>query len=165
MSLGRTYKLNSGYEIPAVGLGTWVRCFQLTSYCATNSFMRNSFPNPTKSRRQLNTLCAVVIVTLMLQHATKMRMRSEMAGRSRACRARRSLWVDQLLQVHSRLCMAANTYSFIFQITSKLWNTHHHPDHVEEGLNQTLKDLQTDYLDLYLVGYLKSKTNKLESFY
>lgn len=25
MSLGRTFKLNSGYEIPAVGLGTWVR--------------------------------------------------------------------------------------------------------------------------------------------
>jgi L-glyceraldehyde reductase len=24
MSLGRTFKLNSGYEIPAVGLGTWV---------------------------------------------------------------------------------------------------------------------------------------------
>jgi L-glyceraldehyde reductase len=33
-----------------------------------------------------------------------------------------------------------------------LWNTHHHPDNVEEGLNQTLKDLQTDYLDLYLVS-------------
>lgn len=24
MSLGRTFKLNSGYEIPAIGLGTWV---------------------------------------------------------------------------------------------------------------------------------------------
>jgi hypothetical protein len=24
MSLGRTFKLNSDYEIPAVGLGTWV---------------------------------------------------------------------------------------------------------------------------------------------
>lgn len=29
MSLGRTFKLNSGYEIPAVGLGTWV-CFFLS---------------------------------------------------------------------------------------------------------------------------------------
>ena len=91
MSLGRTYKLNTGYEMPAVGLGTWVRCFQVSSNFGTNSLMRNSFPSPTRSRRQLSTLCAVVTVTLMLQHATKMRMRSEMAGRSRACRARRSL--------------------------------------------------------------------------
>lgn len=31
MSLGRTFKLNSGYEIPAVGLGTWVRYAQLNT--------------------------------------------------------------------------------------------------------------------------------------
>lgn len=33
-------------------------------------------------------------------------------------------------------------------ITSKLWNTHH-PD-VAAGLEQTLKALGTDYLDLYV---------------
>lgn len=37
------------------------------------------------------------------------------------------------------------------QITGKLWNTHHHPDHVEEAVDKSLKNLQTDYLDLYLV--------------
>lgn len=37
------------------------------------------------------------------------------------------------------------------KLTSKLWNTHHEPEHVEEAVDQSLRDLQTDYLDLYLV--------------
>jgi hypothetical protein len=31
MPLNRKFKLNSGYEMPAVGLGTWVRVFSLPS--------------------------------------------------------------------------------------------------------------------------------------
>merc|ERR1712178_465043 len=38
-------------------------------------------------------------------------------------------------------------------ITSKLWNTNHRPEHVELGLQTSLKNLNLDYLDLYLIHW------------
>lgn len=38
-------------------------------------------------------------------------------------------------------------------VTSKLWNTDHNPKRVEKACRQTLKDLQLEYLDLYLMHW------------
>ena len=38
-------------------------------------------------------------------------------------------------------------------VTSKLWNTYHRAEHVRPAVERSLRDLQLDYLDLYLVHF------------
>ena len=38
-------------------------------------------------------------------------------------------------------------------ITTKLWNNSHKPAEVEKAIDASLKDLDTDYLDLYLMHW------------
>ncbi|RLV86099.1 NADPH-dependent D-xylose reductase xyl1.2 [Meyerozyma sp. JA9] len=38
-------------------------------------------------------------------------------------------------------------------VISKLWNSYHHPDNVEKALDITMKDLNLDYIDLFLIHF------------
>ncbi|OJJ02404.1 hypothetical protein ASPVEDRAFT_41897 [Aspergillus versicolor CBS 583.65] len=110
MSLGRSFKLNSGHSIPAVGLGTWLsKPHEVEN--AVDAALRAGYRHIDAAACYLNE--------------------NEVGNGWKKSGVPR----DQIF------------------ITSKLWNTHHHPKNVEEALNKTLKDLQTDYLDLYLIHW------------
>ena len=47
-------------------------------------------------------------------------------------------------------------------VTSKLWNNAHAPRHVRPALERTLKDLQLDYLDLFLIHWPVSFRQDIE---
>merc|ERR1719158_2671638 len=38
-------------------------------------------------------------------------------------------------------------------VQSKLWNANHRPEHVEVDLDQTLKDLDLDHVDMYMIHW------------
>lgn len=72
MSLGRTFKLNSGYEIPAIGLGTWVSAAEIMEYGIVDETDAkfNSSPKPMRSRIPSTSLFGWDIGTSMLLLAT-----------------------------------------------------------------------------------------------
>ncbi|KAL4781785.1 NADP-dependent oxidoreductase domain-containing protein [Aspergillus varians] len=110
MALGRTFKLNTGHEIPAVGLGTW-----------------QSKPNEVQE-------AVAAALKIGYRHIDA----ASVYGNER--------------EVGDGIKASGIPREEIF-LTSKLWNTHHDPENVEAAVDRSLNDLQTDYLDLYLIHW------------
>lgn len=121
MASHRSFKLNSGYTIPAIGLGTW-----------------QSGANEVKE-------AVVAALKIGYRHIDAAAVYGNEAEVGEGIKAS---GVDR---------------KAIF-VTGKLWNTDHKPEDVESALDTSLKDLQTNYLDLFLIHWPVAFPKSTERF-
>jgi len=110
MASQRTFTLNTGAKIPAVGFGTW-----------------QSAPHEVEKAVEIALRCGYRHIDCAAVYRNEK-------------------------QVGVGISNSGVKREDIF-ITSKLWNTYHAPENVEAGLDKTLRDLGTTYVDLYLIHW------------
>lgn len=110
----KTLTLNSGRELPTVGLGFW---------------------------KVDRTRAADLVV-----QATEVGYRHFDCACDYGNEAEVGAGLQQVLA--SGLCNRDELW-----ITSKLWNTYHRSEHVRPAVERTLRDLQLEYVDLYLIHF------------
>ena len=111
----KSYKLNSGYEMPLFGLGTWKALDKDQLY---------------------NTLREAINIGYRHIDCAKIYLNEDVIGKA----------------LNDAITAGDIKREDIF-ITSKLWNDSHYEDDVIPALKSTLKDLNLDYLDLYLIHW------------
>lgn len=127
---GTTFKLNTGADIPALGFGTWQdkeaqEPYVLTLPPTSHNYLFHSNHHPSA-------------VTTALQAGYRHIDTARVYGTEPS--------------VGSAIKKSGVPRSSLF-ITTKLWNNSHHPDDVEPALDASLRDLDTPYVDLYLMHW------------
>lgn len=112
--LSKTYTLNNGLKIPALGMGTW-KSSEDKVYNAVKNALKAGY-------RHIDCAMAYGNQSVVGRALTD--------GMKEFGIKREELW-----------------------ITSKLWITCFEPDRAREALEQTLKDLKLDFLDLFLLHW------------
>jgi len=117
MEVAKTVKLNSGHEMPTVGLGTWTM-----------------FKNP--EGEMVRVIGAAIKAGYKHIDTAKVYGTEPLMGPALA-----------------KMIEAGELQRDDLFITCKVWCTDHHPDSVRSSLAQSLKDLQTDYVDMLLIHW------------
>ncbi|QKX56056.1 uncharacterized protein TRUGW13939_03156 [Talaromyces rugulosus] len=131
MASGQTFRLSSGYSMPAIGLGTWQ---------SRNDEVRDAVKTALEAGYRHIDAAAVYGNEKQVGDGIKA------SGVPRG---------EIFVSIPQFACSPKKLI--------KLWNTHHESEHVEAALNKSLADLQTDYLDLYLIHWPVSFRHSNES--
>lgn len=127
MSHGKLVSLSTGQTIPQIGLGTWL-----------------SKPNEVE-----NAVCLLSLVIGLL--LTVLHPQVEIAVRHGYRHLDLAMIYenqDEVGRALKKVIPSVVKREELF-ITSKLWNTSHKKELVEKELDETLRQIGTDYLDLY----------------